>query len=44
MQAVDAVLGAFEDSGLVRRTANEPATFPPARARRRRRAGPGPAG
>ena len=31
MEAVDAVLGAFEDSGLVRRTADEPATFLPAR-------------
>jgi membrane protein len=31
MEAVDAVLGAFEDGGLVRRTADEPATFLPAR-------------
>ena len=31
IEAVDAVLGAFEVSGLVRRTADEPATFLPAR-------------
>ena len=31
MEAVEAVLGAFEVSGLVRRTADEPATFLPAR-------------
>ncbi len=31
MQAVDAVLDAFEDSGLVQRTTDEPATFLPAR-------------
>ena len=31
MEAVEAVLGAFENSGLVRRTADEPATFLPAR-------------
>jgi len=31
MEAVDAVLRAFEDSGLVRRTADEPATYLPAR-------------